>query len=74
MAKWGEGGRDIDEIVQKEQKQSVVACRGVGLFVKLFAQFFHSYSSTPKYTLGLRQYVVALTQNGLSQLFCSNSH
>ena len=70
----GGGGCDIDEIVQKEQKQSVVACRGVVFFVKLFAQFFHSYSSTPKYTLGLQQYVVALTQNGLSQLFCSNSH
>ena len=49
------GGCDIDVIVQKEQKQSVVACRGVVFFVKLFAQVFHSYSSTPKYILGLQQ-------------------
>ena len=59
------GGCDIDVIVQKEQKQSVVACRGVVFFAKLFAQVFHSNSSTPKYTLGLQQYVVALTQNQL---------
>ena len=63
------GGCDIDVIVQKEQKQSVVACRGVVFFAKLFAQVFHSNSSTPKYTLGLQQYVVALTQN---QLHTSN--
>ena len=40
MAKWGEGGRDIDVIVQKEQKQSVVACRGVGFFLSSFSLKF----------------------------------